>query len=235
MPNKLDEIISSDGYLGLLEKAFSVLKKELWTVYYRFRFKKFGRGSKVTGPISLKGGKRIEIGDEVVIEEGTLFRADSKAFIKIGNRCFVDKGTQLISEGELFLASGVSLLNGVFIASGGCVRLGERVWVARESSLTGENITLEADVILGPGVYIMDGDHQIDSKTGQVKMNAGVRKPVCIKTNAWVGARSIVLKGVTIGERAVIGAGSVVTRDIPSHCVAVGVPAKAQRNVISNS
>ncbi|MCC6483663.1 MAG: hypothetical protein IT209_02355 [Armatimonadetes bacterium] len=55
--------------------------------------------------------------------------------------------------------------------------------------------------------------------------------PVRICDKAWIGARAIILKGVTIGEGAVIGAGSVVTKDVPAWCVAAGNPARVIRQV----
>ena len=51
-------------------------------------------------------------------------------------------------------------------------------------------------------------------------------KPISIGSNVYIGARSIIMGGVTIGDNVIIGAGAVVTRDIPSNCVAVGVPAR---------
>lgn len=56
-------------------------------------------------------------------------------------------------------------------------------------------------------------------------------KEIHIKRNAWIGARVNILPGVTIGENAIVGTGSVVTKDIPDNCVAVGVPAKIVKEV----
>ena len=56
-------------------------------------------------------------------------------------------------------------------------------------------------------------------------------KEIHIKRNAWIGARVKILPGVTIGENAIVGTGSVVTKDIPDNCVAVGVPAKIVKEV----
>lgn len=56
-------------------------------------------------------------------------------------------------------------------------------------------------------------------------------KEIHIKRNAWIGARVNILLGVTIGENAIVGTGSVVTKDIPDNCVAVGVPAKIVKEV----
>lgn len=56
--------------------------------------------------------------------------------------------------------------------------------------------------------------------------------PIIIEDNVLIGARSIILKGVTIGARSIIGAGSVVTRDIPSDCIAAGNPCKVLKSLI---
>jgi acetyltransferase-like isoleucine patch superfamily enzyme len=82
-------------------------------------------------------------------------------------------------------------------------------------------ITLEDNVVLGPGVVIFSSTHDYNS-LGLPDISA----PVKICRYVWVGGKSIILPGVVIGEGAVIGAGSVVTKDIPPYCVAVGNPAK---------
>ena len=50
--------------------------------------------------------------------------------------------------------------------------------------------------------------------------------PIVIKNNVWIGMAAIILKGVTIGEGAIVAAGAVVTRDVPAHTIVAGVPAK---------
>lgn len=82
-------------------------------------------------------------------------------------------------------------------------------------------ITLEDNVVLGPGVIIFSSTHDYNSLE-----LPDISAPVKICRYAWVGGKSIILPGVVIGEGAVIGAGSVVTKDIPPYCVAVGNPAK---------
>ena len=56
-------------------------------------------------------------------------------------------------------------------------------------------------------------------------------KPVCIEDDAWIGAGSIILRGVTIGKAAIVGAGSVVTQDVPPYTVVVGNPARVVRQL----
>lgn len=75
---------------------------------------------------------------------------------------------------------------------------------------------------IGPRVMIMDNDaHELEGE----HRAGGLAAPVIIKDFAWIGAGAIVLKGVTIGERAVVGAGSVVTKDVPDDAVVAGNPA----------
>ena len=84
-------------------------------------------------------------------------------------------------------------------------------------------ITIKDNADLGPGVIIVTHD----SSHRCVSPGASVRKgKIVINRNVYVGAGAIILPGVTIGENSIIGAGSVVTKDIPSNSVAVGVPAK---------
>jgi acetyltransferase-like isoleucine patch superfamily enzyme len=82
-------------------------------------------------------------------------------------------------------------------------------------------IILEDNVVLGPGVVIFSSTHDYNFLA-----LPDISAPVKICRYVWVGGKSIILPGVVIGEGAVIGAGSVVTKDIPPYCVAVGNPAK---------
>ncbi|PMW33490.1 acyltransferase [Pseudomonas sp. GW460-7] len=82
-------------------------------------------------------------------------------------------------------------------------------------------ITLEDHVVLGPGVIIFSSGHDYTALH-----LPDISAPVIVRKHAWIGGKSIILPGVTIGEGAIIGAGSVVTKDIPPYTVAVGNPAK---------
>lgn len=95
-----------------------------------------------------------------------------------------------------------------------------------------ESITLEEDVLLARNVYISDHIHRYDD-IGKPILNQGITKilPVLIKRGAWLGQNVVVCPGVTIGQGAVIGANSVVNRDIPAFTLAAGVPAKVIRNI----
>ena len=85
-------------------------------------------------------------------------------------------------------------------------------------------IEIGDDVRLAPRVGLYTATHPIDAGVRERGLEYG--KPIKIGSGSWLGANTTVLPGVTIGENVVIGAGSVVVRDIPAHCTAVGVPAK---------
>ncbi|RKF19988.1 sugar O-acetyltransferase [Alginatibacterium sediminis] len=84
-------------------------------------------------------------------------------------------------------------------------------------------------VMIGPNVTLATAGHPIDPQMRE--QVAQFNLPITIANNVWIGANSVVLPGVNIGENTVIGAGSIVTKDIPANVVAYGNPCKVQRNI----
>lgn len=94
------------------------------------------------------------------------------------------------------------------------------------------SITIADDVLLGSCVHLYVTTHEFD-RTDVPIFEQGHREaaPIVIERGAWIGANVTILPGVTIGENAVVGAGSIVTRDIPPRTVAVGNPAEVIREI----
>jgi maltose O-acetyltransferase len=90
-------------------------------------------------------------------------------------------------------------------------------------------ITVGADVQVGPNVQLLTPTHPIDAAQRRAKWEAA--EPITVRDNVWLGGGAIVLPGVTIGENTVVGAGSVVTRDLPADVVAAGNPAHIVRDL----
>ena len=84
-------------------------------------------------------------------------------------------------------------------------------------------------VMFGPNVTVATAGHPIDPELRYQAMQYNI--PVHIGENVWIGANAVVLPGVTIGDNSVIGAGSVVTKDIPANVVAVGNPCRVLREI----
>ena len=112
--------------------------------------------------------------------------------------------------------------------SGSKIIIGNNVGISGSSINATTTIIIEDNVLIGSGCLISDTDsHPLLWEDRLYNNNDKTSKsPITITKNAFIGARSIILKGVTIGEGAVVGAGSVVSKDVPPFCVVCGNPAK---------
>jgi acetyltransferase-like isoleucine patch superfamily enzyme len=133
-----------------------------------------------------------------------------------------------------------------FEESGGEIRIGSRTFIGRSNLVCYRSVTVGDDVIMSWGITIVDHDsHSIDwaNRRNDVSEWSKGRKdwahvahaPVFIADKAWIGFNVSILKGVTVGEGAVIGACSVVTRDVPPYAVVVGNPARLVRTLSAPS
>ena len=105
--------------------------------------------------------------------------------------------------------------------------LGDRVGLSSSVIVAGNSIEIGEDTILGAGAMVLDNDfHAPGPGFSWLTEYSKNSRPVKIGRGCFIGARAIVLKGVTLGDRVVIGAGSVVTKDVPSNSIVVGSPAK---------
>lgn len=164
-----------------------------------------GNGLSVRGCLNLKIHGQLSIGANVRIHSGT------SNFVG-GHRSMA---MQVGPKGKLSIWDGCALSNSTIVCSNA--------------------VTLLPDTFIGGGCDIYDNDfHQEDP--GQRITNTGPigNAPIVIGPKAFVGARCIILKGTTIGEGAVIGAGSVVTRSVPAGEIWAGVPARFIRKVKFN-
>lgn len=107
------------------------------------------------------------------------------------------------------------------------VSIGDRCLIGRGSGIVGHfSITIGNDVWTGHHVYITDQNHGYEDISFPISRQSQPERAVSIGDGSWLGFGTVVLPGVTIGKHVVIGANSVVTKDIPSYSVAVGNPAK---------
>lgn len=137
--------------------------------------------------------------------------------ISIGSDCYFGKGTELSALENHFDQNLHS-----------CLSIGDHVRCVGGCRITCAGaIKIEDDVLLGPEVFITDHNHGMDPNyPGGYSSQPLTIKNVRIGKGAWLGQRVCVMPGVHIGEHSIIGANSVVTKDILPYTIAVGSPAK---------
>ena len=128
---------------------------------------------------------------------------------------------------------------GSYVVGCSTVEIGSRVIIRPGCMFFGEtnsldvSISIEDDVMMGAGVHIYINNHKFDRiDIPFIDQGYYPDQAVRIKKGSWIGANTILLPGVTIGENTVIGAGSIVTKSIPSNVVAAGNPARILKSIV---
>ena len=174
-----------------------------WSVYFnRWYFK----------------AKKIEYGLNLNVI-GNMF-VYGKGHIKIGNNFMMtnDGGVNPISS---------NLKGSFYTEENAFVNIGDNVGMSATRLWISRGITIGNNVKIGACTLLIDTDtHPIDYNIRRTSNEGTKTSPIKIEDDVWIGAHCIILKGVTIGARSIIGAGSVVTKDIPCDCIAVGNPCK---------
>ncbi len=144
---------------------------------------------------------------------GNVLEALRDGRLEIGAHTLLEPGVWITAPapGRVRIGAGTFLNQGVMIAALALVEIGDHC-------------------MLGNGCFVGDASHRFEDQTKPVTWQGFTTKgPTRIGDNVWCGVNVAVTTGVTIGERCVIGANSVVTSDIPPFCIAAGVPARVLR------
>jgi acetyltransferase-like isoleucine patch superfamily enzyme len=134
---------------------------------------------------------------------------------------------------SIFFSGKVHLSDNVELQCYGKMYFGARCAINSFSRIIAfEKIQLGDRVLIAQGVSILDHDHVFESKDRTLILsNKKSTKPIIIGNNVWLGDKVTVTKGVKIGDNVIIGANSVVTKDIPSNSLAAGNPANVIKNL----
>ena len=162
--------------------------------------------------------KKVKYGDNLQLF-GRIHIHGETGRIQIGNNCIITS-----SEDKNPTAGGHA--THLFANMGGKLLIGNNVGISYGYIVAYNCVTIEDNVLIGADTKIWDTDFHPVSYSDRMDKRKAMTAPVLIKEGAFVGACSIILKGVTIGKHAVIGAGSVVTKDIPDNEIWAGNPAK---------
>lgn len=154
-------------------------------------------------------GKKSFIREHRIIREGK--------YISIGNNTTIGSYSRIVCIDEMGGAKYTP-----------CLKIGDNVSISMHfTAFCSGSLIVENNVLIAANVLITDLNHGIDPES---KLDYGDQqysvKDVKIGQGTWIGQNSVILPGVTIGKKCVIGASSVVTKNIPDYCIAVGNPAK---------
>lgn len=185
-----------------------------WTTRCRLTWK----GVEVNGVVRLYGTPRVRLvaGSRLIIDDGVVL-------------CGSWRANTLEARGPCILQT---------TQPGAVVRIGSDTGITSATISAAQSVAVGSRVLIGAGALITDSDHHHVESTvdGIPRRFAGVPTPtdadgVEIGDDVFVGARAMILKGVRVGNGSVIGAGSVVVSDVPSHVVVAGNPARIVREL----
>lgn len=147
--------------------------------------------------------------------EGELLEGLDEGRLRVGEGTLLEPGCwiTLAPQARIEIGRGCFLNRGVMLAASELIEIGDHVMFAN-------------------GCFVGDSDHRYDDPDKPITWQGfEPRGPVRIGANCWFGVGCVLTGGVTIGERAVIGANSVVTKDIPAGVIAAGAPARVIREI----
>jgi acetyltransferase-like isoleucine patch superfamily enzyme len=211
---RLQEVIVTSLLGGL---PTIVLGPKLRNLLYRSTFAHIGNTVYIQEDVEFLGTSCIEIGNEVYIFKGVRIdgRGHQNNRISLDNAVAIERNTTIGCLNDSYIQIGQETFIGpdVCIAGPGDIKIGKRCLIASHTGIFANN-------------------HNFTDPIEPIKYQGISRKGIAIEDDCWLGHKVTVLDGITIGEGSVIGAGAVVTKDIPPYSVAVGVPARVIKSRI---
>ena len=148
---------------------------------------------------------------------------------KVGRRARV-LGRPVVDASDLEIGDDFKIWSAhrkTLVSGWGRIRIGDRVFIN-----VGTTLLSVVEIVIGDDVAMANEVYVMDSNSHGVEGRAHVEAPVRIGAGTWLGARSMVLPGVTIGKRVLVAAGAVVTRDVPDDVLVAGNPARVVRSLV---
>lgn len=184
--------------------------------FYKPLFKQVGRSVTFGANLILRQPHKIAIGDQVIIDDDCTLDAkgESNQGIHIGSKVTIGRFSSIVCKNaDIEVGSNVNIGTNVKViaANKGKIRIGN-------------------SIDIGSGCHFSGGSYDHSDAEKLPSSQRLETKGITVEDLAWIGAGVIVLDGVTIGTKSVIGAGSVVTQDIPPKSIAAGVPAVVKKN-----
>lgn len=165
---------------------------------------------------------------------GMFLRRVAYRTMMAGGRLFdIETGVDICGLSNLSLGSGSCIDKGcVIYCPGAPMNIGKRCYLNRNvrlGSIGNAPLVLGNDVMIGPNVVMDTSRHNMERTDIPMKDQGLSYAPIIVGDDVWIGANAVILCGVTLGRGCVVGAGSVVTRDVEPYAVVVGAPAGVLR------
>lgn len=234
------------------DKLTRLARQQYWL--YRLSRSSLGHNVQIEFPFRLEGRGRLFLGDGTIVRRNAEIGCGEGSEVRFAERCGLGEGISFRAAPGIKAAFGPGCMVGphailearanwqigansvidnyccVFArepGTAGSLIIGEGSHVSYHSIVDlSSDVTLGRNVAIGPDTIIYTHDHDYENGSPVAWHGQAIRKPVRICDGAWVGARVTILPGVTIGPRAVLAAGAVVTHDVPANEVVGGVPAR---------
>lgn len=158
-----------------------------------------------------------------------------RQFREFGAASFIHRPDWIYGPWKISIGSACMILPSIWLSAerqtwhvdGPAIEIGDRVAIRPYCSIVAaESVVIEDCVTLSSFTSVIDNDHTFGDDDSSVLDQPLVTSPVRIGRGSWIGERTTILRGTTIGKQCAIGANSVVRGDIPDYSVAVGVPAR---------
>lgn len=195
------------GALGL------VLRKKIYPSF----FKSVGRGVVFGRGMTLRHAHKIEIGGGTILDDFTVLDAkgETNAGIRIGSGVYIGRNTIIYCKnGDIELADAVNISSNCQIFSS-------------------NRLTIGSSTVIGAFTYLLSGGEYDYASPVPFAQQSGMetKGPLSVGANCWLGAHVTVTDAANVGDHCVIGAGAVVTKPVPPHSIAVGIPARIVKSL----
>lgn len=152
--------------------------------------------------------------------------------LTIGKNPRVDLGVRMKNSGEIIIGNHCAIRDGaMLIPNKGLIKIGDNCSIGAYNILDGTGqLLIGDDVIIGAHVSVYSANHIFTDRFTSIRTQGLALGTIVIKNNVWIGANSVILAGVEIGEGAIVAAGAVVTKNVEPFSIVGGNPAKLIKN-----
>ena len=161
--------------------------------------------------LKLRWGRRLQTDGVCFVCSGVKFEIGRGAVLKLGRWCWIGNDSKIrVHEGE--------------------VSIGAKTVMGQECTISAfQHVAIGRECVIADRVMLIDFDHGVVETERPIRLQGIYKRDVRVGHNCWIGYGACILRGVTVGDNAIIGTSSVVTKDVPDNAVVAGAPARVLR------